>query len=111
MPELGPRHLFGGVGFHCINLIDVGSHEAGSDTVQTPRPTPLAAALAGIVEHFNHAWDRSSFRTETSDDLDRLRGHGWTLGRQSGTSRMAARGANRGVVFVGAIGYDRTYVR
>lgn len=45
---VGPRHLFGGVEFHALNLIDVGSHEAGNDIVEAARPTLLAAALAGI---------------------------------------------------------------
>ena len=45
---VGPRHLFGGVEFHALNLIDVGSHEAGNDIVATARPTLLATALAGI---------------------------------------------------------------
>ena len=45
---VGPRHLFGGVEFHALNLIDVGSHEVGNDIVDAPRPTLLAAALAGI---------------------------------------------------------------
>lgn len=45
---LGPRHLFGGAGFHALNLIDVGSHEAGSDILEIVRPPLLAASLAGI---------------------------------------------------------------
>lgn len=45
---VGPRHLFGGVEFHALNLIDVGSHEAGNDIVEAARPTLLAVALAGI---------------------------------------------------------------
>ena len=45
---VGPRHLFGGVGFHALNLIDIGSHEAGSEIVEVARPTLLAASLVGI---------------------------------------------------------------
>jgi len=45
---VGPRHLFGGVEFHALNLIDVGSHEAGNDIVDAARPALLATALAGI---------------------------------------------------------------
>lgn len=45
---VGPRHLFGGVQFHALNLIDIGSHKAGSDIVEVARPTLLAASLAGI---------------------------------------------------------------
>ena len=45
---VGPRHLMGGIGFHALNLVDVGSHEAGSNILEAPRPGLIAAALAGI---------------------------------------------------------------
>lgn len=45
---VGPRHLFGGVEFHALNLIDVGSHEAANDIVEAVRPPLLAASLAGM---------------------------------------------------------------
>lgn len=45
---IGPRHLFGGVQFHTLNLIDVGSHAAGNDILQEIRPPLLAASLVGI---------------------------------------------------------------
>ena len=45
---VGPRHLFGGVEFHALNMIDVGSHHAGNCIVNAARPTLLAAGLAGI---------------------------------------------------------------
>lgn len=45
---IGPRHLLGGVGFHVLNMIDVGSHEAGSDILDAPRPSLVAQSLAGI---------------------------------------------------------------
>ncbi|MPZ71450.1 MAG: hypothetical protein GEU71_18290 [Actinobacteria bacterium] len=45
---VGPRHLFGGVEFHALNLIDVGSHEVGNDIIEVVRPPLIAASLAGI---------------------------------------------------------------
>lgn len=45
---IGPRHLYGGVGFHALNLIDVGSHTAGNDILEETRPPMLAASLVGI---------------------------------------------------------------
>ncbi len=45
---VGPRHLIGGIGFHALNLIDVGSHEAASSILEAPRPRLIAAALTGI---------------------------------------------------------------
>lgn len=45
---IGPRHLIGGVGFHVLNMVDVGSHEAGSGILDAPRPTLVAQALTGI---------------------------------------------------------------
>jgi len=48
---IGPRHLFGGVAFHALNLIDIGSHEAANSILQAVRPTLLAASLAS-------AWSR-----------------------------------------------------
>lgn len=45
---IGPRHLFGAEQFHALNLIDVGSHRAGSAIVTELRPPLLAASLAGI---------------------------------------------------------------
>lgn len=41
---VGPRHLDGGVEFHALNLIDVGSHAAGSRILTAPRPVLVAAA-------------------------------------------------------------------
>lgn len=45
---VGPRHLVGGVGFHALNLIDVGSHEVGNDIIEVVRPPLIAASLTGI---------------------------------------------------------------
>ncbi len=45
---IGPRHLFGGVEFHTMNMIDVGSHTVANAIVETTRPTLLAAALTDI---------------------------------------------------------------
>jgi putative transposase len=45
---VGPRHLDGGVAFHALNLLDVGSHEAASEIVQVPRPNVLATGLIGM---------------------------------------------------------------
>ena len=45
---VGPRHLFGGVEFHALNLIDVGSHEAANNILKTTRPSLLAASLTSI---------------------------------------------------------------
>lgn len=45
---VGPRHLFGAVQFHALNLVDVGSHLAGNDIVTELRPPLLAASLARI---------------------------------------------------------------
>lgn len=45
---IGPRHLDGGVGFHAFNLIDVGSHTAGSEIIDVLRPTSIAASLVTI---------------------------------------------------------------
>ena len=48
---IGPRHLFGGIEFHALNLIDVGSHEAANDILEVVRPPLLAVSLAS-------AWSR-----------------------------------------------------
>jgi putative transposase len=45
---VGPRHLFGGVEFHALNLIDVGSHAVGNEILEAVRPPLLAHSLAGI---------------------------------------------------------------
>lgn len=45
---VGPRHLEGGVEFHALNLLDVGSHEASSEIVEVPRPNLLATGLVGM---------------------------------------------------------------
>lgn len=45
---IGPRHLDGGIGFYAFNLIDVGSHAAGSEILDIARPTSIAASLATI---------------------------------------------------------------
>jgi hypothetical protein len=45
---IGPRHLFGGVEFHALNLIDVGSHEAANGILEVVRPPLVAASLASI---------------------------------------------------------------
>lgn len=45
---VGPRHLEGGIEFHALNLIDVGSHEAANEIVELPRPNLLAAGLAAM---------------------------------------------------------------
>ena len=43
---VGPRHLDGAVEFHALNLIDVGSHAAGSQILTAPRPVLVAASIA-----------------------------------------------------------------
>lgn len=48
---IGPRHLVGGVRFHVLNMVDIGSHEAGSSILDAPRPTLVAESLAGIWSH------------------------------------------------------------
>ncbi|MEX2553528.1 MAG: hypothetical protein WD627_11075, partial [Actinomycetota bacterium] len=45
---IGPRNLDGGIGFHAFNLIDVGTHTAGSEIIDILRPTTIAASLATI---------------------------------------------------------------
>lgn len=45
---IGPRNLDGGIGFHAFNLIDVGTHTAGSEIIDLLRPTTIAASLATI---------------------------------------------------------------
>jgi putative transposase len=45
---VGPRHLHGGVEFHALNLLDVGSHEAASEILQAPRPNVVAEGLVGM---------------------------------------------------------------
>ena len=45
---VGPRHLYGGVEFHALNLIDIGSHEAASDILELVHPPRLAVSLAGM---------------------------------------------------------------
>jgi hypothetical protein len=48
---VGPRHLDGGVAFHALNLIDVGSHEAANVIIEVTRPNVLAAGLAAMWAH------------------------------------------------------------
>ncbi len=45
---VGPRHLDGAVEFHALNLIDVGSHAAGSEILPAPRPRLIAAGIADM---------------------------------------------------------------
>jgi putative transposase len=45
---IGPRNLDGGIGFHAFNLIDIGTHTAGSEIIDILRPTTIAASLATI---------------------------------------------------------------
>ena len=45
---IGPRHLHGGVAFHALNLIDVGSHEAANTILEAIRPPVLAGSLAAM---------------------------------------------------------------
>ena len=45
---VGPRHLHGGLEFHALNLIDVGSHEAANEILEAPRPNLLAAGLVAM---------------------------------------------------------------
>jgi hypothetical protein len=61
---IGPRHLFGGVEFHALNLIDVGSHEAANDILEVVRPPLLARSLVrmwstvgvpAVAQSDNHA--------------------------------------------------------
>ena len=61
---IGPRHLFGGVEFHALNLIDVGSHEAANDVLEIVRPPLLAGSLVkmwstvgvpAVAQFDNHA--------------------------------------------------------
>jgi len=44
---VGPRHLDGAIEFHAVNLVDVGSHAAGSRVLTAPRPVWIAK---GIVD-------------------------------------------------------------
>jgi hypothetical protein len=44
---VGPRHLDGGVEFHALSLLDVGSHEAASEIFEAPRPNVLARGSSG----------------------------------------------------------------
>jgi putative transposase len=45
---VGPRHLDGAIEFHALNLIDVGSHAAGSEILTSPRPVLVAAGMADM---------------------------------------------------------------
>jgi hypothetical protein len=45
---VGPRHLDGAVAFHALNLIDEGSHAAGSVILPAARPSLVAAGLADL---------------------------------------------------------------
>ena len=45
---VGPRHLVGGVEFHALNLIDVGSHTAQSAILEAARPVLIAQALVDM---------------------------------------------------------------
>lgn len=45
---VGPRHLDGAIEFHALNLIDVGSHAAGSAILTAPRPNWVAAGMATL---------------------------------------------------------------
>ncbi len=45
---IGPRHLFGGVEFYALNLIDVGSHLAANAIIAKARPVVLASALTDL---------------------------------------------------------------
>jgi len=45
---VGPRNLDGGIGFHAFNLIDVGTHTAGSEIIDPLKPPTIAASLATI---------------------------------------------------------------
>ncbi|MGH9043522.1 MAG: hypothetical protein ACRDVP_01545 [Acidimicrobiales bacterium] len=61
---VGPRHLDGAIEFHALNLIDVGSHAAGSSILTAARPTWIAGQIAamwgvlgvpGIAQFDNHS--------------------------------------------------------
>lgn len=61
---VGPRHLFGGVEFHALNLIDMGSHEAAGEILDAVRPPRVAASMAmmwskvgvpAVAQFDNHA--------------------------------------------------------
>lgn len=45
---IGPRHLFGGVEFYVLNLIDVGSHLAANTIIAKARPVVVASALTDL---------------------------------------------------------------
>lgn len=45
---VGPRHLDGAIEFHAVNLVDVGSHAAGSTILTAPRPSWVAAGIASM---------------------------------------------------------------
>ncbi len=45
---VGPRHLDEGVEFHAVNLVDVGSHAAGSTILTAARPAWVAAGIADM---------------------------------------------------------------
>lgn len=63
---VGPRHLFGGVEFHALNLIDIGSHEVGNDILEAVRPPLIAVSLAGICPRSECRRSPSSTTTPTS---------------------------------------------
>src|SRR5438105_3365235 len=58
---VGPRHLYGAVEFHALNLIDVGSHAADSEILTVVRPQLLAGALAAM-------WSRQGVPTVAQFD-------------------------------------------
>ena len=45
---VGPRHLEGAIRFSVMNLLDVGSHSAGTRILPGPQPPLMAKALVGI---------------------------------------------------------------
>ena len=45
---VGPRHLEGALGFHTINLVDVGTHAVGSEILPELRTPLIAQALVRI---------------------------------------------------------------
>jgi len=45
---VGPRHLDGGIQFHTLNLLDVGTHTAGSEILPIVRTPLLAKGIVAI---------------------------------------------------------------
>jgi transposase len=72
---VGPRHLDGGIRFHALNLIDVGSHTVGTEILDPARPVLIAGGLVQIwhrvglptrIQFDNHATLRGAIPPQAS---------------------------------------------